>query len=132
MRGSRRSEEQIIRILKQAEKGMATAELCRQEGISEQTFYRWKAKYGGLDSGDAKKLKQVEEENRKLKYVVAEQYAISERHACRLVGVARSTKRYPRSAKGTGDGVATADQGPGSEPAAVRLLARCWRARGTR
>jgi len=72
MRGSRRTEEQIIGILKQAEKGMATAELCRREGISEQTFYRWKAKYGGLDSGDAKKLKQLEEENRKLKHVVAE------------------------------------------------------------
>jgi len=72
MRGSRRSEEQIIGILKQGEKGMATSELCRQEGISEQTFYRWKAKYGGLDNGDAKKLKQLEEENRKLKHVVAE------------------------------------------------------------
>jgi len=72
MRGSRRSEEQIIGILKQAEKGMGTSELCRQEGISEQTFYRWKAKYGGLDNGDAKKLKQLEEENRKLKHVVAE------------------------------------------------------------
>src|ERR1043166_5565204 len=72
MRGSRRSEEQIIGILKQAEKSMGTSELCRQEGISEQTFYRWKAKYGGLDSGDAKKLKQLEEENRKLKHVVAE------------------------------------------------------------
>jgi putative transposase len=72
MRGSRRSEEQIIGILKQAEKGMVTAELCRQEGISEQTFYRWKAKYGGLESSDAKKLKQLEDENRKLKHVVAE------------------------------------------------------------
>src|ERR1044071_7525219 len=72
MRGSRRSEEEIIGILKQAEKGLATAELCRQEGISEQTFYRWKAKYGGLDSGDAKKLKQLEEQDRKLKHVVAE------------------------------------------------------------
>ena len=72
MRGSRRSEEQIIGILKQAEKGWPTAELCRQEGISEQTFYHWKAKYGGLDSGDAKKLKQLEEENGKLKHVVAE------------------------------------------------------------
>ncbi len=72
MRGTRHSEEQIIAILKQAEKGIATPELCRQQGISEQTFYRWKAKYGGLEVSDAKKLKQLEEENRKLKHVVAE------------------------------------------------------------
>ena len=72
MRGTRHSEEQIIAILKQAEKGMATGEVCRQHGVSEQTFYRWKAKYGGLEISDAKKLKQLEEENRKLKHVVAE------------------------------------------------------------
>jgi len=72
MRGSKHSEEQIIAILKQAEKGMATGEVCRQHGVSEQTFYRWKAKYGGLEISDAKKLKQLEEENRKLKHVVAE------------------------------------------------------------
>ena len=72
MRGTRHSEEQIIAILKQAEKGVATGEVCRQHGVSEQTFYRWKAKYGGLEVSDAKKLKQLEEENRKLKHVVAE------------------------------------------------------------
>jgi putative transposase len=72
MRGTRHSEEQIIGILKQAEKGLATADLCRQHGVSEQTFYRWKAKYGGLEGRDAKKLKQLEEENRNLKHVVAE------------------------------------------------------------
>ena len=72
MRGTRHSEEQIIAILKQAEKGVATGEVCRQHGVSEQTFYRWKAKYGGLEISDAKKLKQLEEENRKLKHVVAE------------------------------------------------------------
>ena len=72
MRGTRHREEQIIAILKQAEKGVATGEVCRQQGISEQTFYRWKAKYGGLEVSDAKKLKQLEEENRKLKHVVAE------------------------------------------------------------
>src|SRR5215467_9084717 len=49
-----------------------TAELCRQHGISEQTYYRWKAKYGGMDSGEAKRLKQLEDENRKLKHVVAD------------------------------------------------------------
>src|SRR6266436_4160149 len=72
MKGTRHSEEQIITILKQGEAGLATAELCRQHGITEQTYYRWKAKYGGMDSGEAKKLKQLEEENRKLKHVVAD------------------------------------------------------------
>ena len=72
MKGKRHSEEQIILILKQGEAGLSTAELCRQQGITEQTYYRWKAKYGGMASGEAKRLKQLEEENRKLKHVVAE------------------------------------------------------------
>ena len=71
MRGTRHSEEQIIAILKQAD-NVKTAEICRQHGIAEQTLYRWKAKYRGMDVSDAKKLKQLEEENRKLKHVVAE------------------------------------------------------------
>jgi putative transposase len=71
MKGTRHSEEQIIAILKQGEAGLATADLCCQHGISEQTYYRWKAKFGGMESGDAKKLKQLEDENRKLKHVVA-------------------------------------------------------------
>ena len=54
MEGTRHSEEQIITILKQGEAGLAAAELCRQHGITEQTYYRWKAKYGGMDSGEAK------------------------------------------------------------------------------
>jgi putative transposase len=72
MRGTRHSEEQIITILKQSDGGLKTAEVCRQHGISEQTLYRWKAKYGGMEASDAKKLKQLEDENRKLKHVVAE------------------------------------------------------------
>ena len=72
MKGTRHSEEQIIAILKQAEGGMKTAEVCRQHGISEQTLLRWKAKYGGMEVSDAKKLKQLEDENRRLKHVVAE------------------------------------------------------------
>ncbi len=72
MRGKRHSEEQIIAILKQAEGGMKTTEVCRQHGISEQTLLRWKAKYGGMEVSDAKKLKQLEDENRRLKHVVAE------------------------------------------------------------
>jgi putative transposase len=70
VKGTRHSEEQIITILKQGEAGLTTTELCRQHGITEQTYYRWKAKYGGMDSGEAKKLKHLEEENRKLKHVV--------------------------------------------------------------
>jgi putative transposase len=72
MKGTRHSEEQLVGILKQGEAGFSTAELCRQHGIGEQTYYRWKAKYGGMESGDTKKLKQLEEENRKLKHVLAE------------------------------------------------------------
>ncbi len=72
MKGTRRSEEQITTTLKRGEAGLATAELCRQHGISEQIYYRWKAKYGGMDSGEAKKLRQLEDENRKLKHVVAD------------------------------------------------------------
>jgi putative transposase len=72
MRGTRHSEEQIIAILKEADNGVKTTELCRQHGIVEQTLYRWKAKYGGMEVSDAKKLLQLEEENRKLKSVVAE------------------------------------------------------------
>src|SRR5438045_8634399 len=72
MKGTRHSEEQIIAILKQGEAGLTMAELCRQHGISEQTYYRWKAKYGGMDSGEAKRLKPLEDEKRKLKDVGAE------------------------------------------------------------
>ena len=72
MRSKRHSEEQIITILKQAQAGVKTAEICRQHGISEQTFSRWKAKYGGLELSEAKKLRRLEEENRKLKQLVGD------------------------------------------------------------
>jgi putative transposase len=72
MKGTRHSEEQIIAIPEQGEEGLTTAELCRQHGITEQTYYRWKAKHGGMDSSEARKLKQLEDENRKLKHVVAD------------------------------------------------------------
>jgi len=72
LRTSRYSEEQIILALKQHEAGLTTGEVCRKLGVSEQTFYRWKAKYGGMDVSDAKKLRALEEENRKLKQLVGE------------------------------------------------------------
>ena len=72
MRRSRYTEEQIVSILKEHEKGVGTEELCRRHAISQQTFYRWKAKYGGMDVGDAQKLKALEDENRRLKRLVAD------------------------------------------------------------
>jgi putative transposase len=72
MRRSRFSEEQIIAILKEQEAGMATAELCRRHGISAATFYKWKSRYGGLEVSEAKRLRQLEEENSRLKKLLAE------------------------------------------------------------
>jgi putative transposase len=72
MKKSRYTEEQIIAILKQHEAGVKTADLCREHGISDATFYNWKAKYGGLDVSEAQRLRQVEDENRRLKALVAD------------------------------------------------------------
>lgn len=72
MKRKRFTEEQIIAALKQAERGRATKELCREIGVTETTFYRWKSKYGGLEVSDAKKMRSLEEENRKLKKLVAD------------------------------------------------------------
>lgn len=73
MKNSRFNEEQIIAILKQSEAGTKTGDLCRQHGISAATFYAWRSKYGGMDVSEAKRLKQLEEENAKLKRIVADQ-----------------------------------------------------------
>ncbi len=73
MKRSRFIEEQIISILKQQENGMATADVCREHGISSATFYKWKAKFGGLDVSDARRLKAIQDENAKLKRLLAEQ-----------------------------------------------------------
>ena len=66
------TEEQIIKVLKEYEGGKRAADIIREQNISEQTFYRWKSKYGGMDVSEAKRLKQLEEENRRLKEMVAD------------------------------------------------------------
>ena len=73
MKRKRFKEEKIIAILKEAEAGLKTADLVRKHGISEQTFYRWKAKFGGMDVSDARRLKQLEDENARVKRMVADQ-----------------------------------------------------------
>jgi putative transposase len=72
MKRSRFSEEQIIAILKEQEAGMATADVCRRHGVSSATFYKWKAKFGGLEVSEAQRLRQLESENAKLKRLLAE------------------------------------------------------------
>ena len=69
----RHTEEQIIAVLKEARAGVSAPELCRKHGISDATFYKWRAKYAGLEVSAVKKLRQLEEENRRLKQMVAEQ-----------------------------------------------------------
>lgn len=72
MRKSRYSEEQIVGILKEVSAGVPVAEICRKYGISDATYYNWKAKYGGMAVNELKRLKQIEDENRRLKHLVAD------------------------------------------------------------
>jgi putative transposase len=82
------SEEQIAFALRQAESGTSVAEIIRKLGISEQTFYRWKKRFAGLGIAELRRLRTLEEENKKLKQLVAE------RRACRVLGFSRTTYRY--------------------------------------
>jgi len=72
MRKSRFTEEQIIAVLAEQERGLTTAQVCRKHNVSAATFYKWKAKFGGMDVSDARRLKGLEDENRKLKKLLAE------------------------------------------------------------
>ena len=72
MKKSRFTEEQIITALKEVDAGRKVAEVARKMGVTEQTFYRWKAKFGGMDVSEARRLRQLEDENRRLKQVVAD------------------------------------------------------------
>ena len=72
MRKTRYSEEQIIRVLQEVESGAKVRDVCREHGIAENTYYRWKSKYGGMDVSDTRRLKELERENRRLKAAVAD------------------------------------------------------------
>ncbi|MCE3225915.1 MAG: transposase [Bacteroidetes bacterium] len=78
MKKSRFTESQIIAILKKQESGVSVKDICRESGISDQTFYKWKSKYGGLDSSQLKRVKELEEENSRLNRMYAEMSMIND------------------------------------------------------
>jgi len=73
MKGKRYTEEQIIRILREAEAGKPVSQVCREHGVSEQSFYRWRKKFDGMDVSEARRLRELEAENARLKRIVAQQ-----------------------------------------------------------
>lgn len=78
MKKSRFSESQIVAILKKHETGVSVKDICRESGISDQTFYKWKSKYGGMESSQLKRVKELEEENSRLKRMYAEMSMIND------------------------------------------------------
>ena len=111
MKRARFTEDQIIGVLKEHEAGAKTADLARKHGVSEATLYNWKAKYGGMDVSEAKRLKQLEDENAKLKKLLAEQRCWTPpRFAsfCQKNGRARCQARRRRASSGHDGPVGTA------------------------
>ena len=110
MKRARFTEEQIIGVLKEHEAGVKTADLARKHGVSEATLYNWKAKYGGMDVSEAKRLKQLEDENAKLKKLLAEQMldAAALRELLAKNGRARRQARSGRASAGRDGPVGTA------------------------
>ena len=104
MRTSRFTDEQIIGIVREYEAGSKLAELCRRHGISSATFYKWRAKYGGMAVSDAKRLKALEEENRRLKQLLADTMLDNQA----LKGLLAKTRDACGAAAGGGDGPAGA------------------------
>src|SRR3954463_5275960 len=98
MKRSKFTDEQILAIVKEGEAGRKVADVCRTHGITEQTYYRWKAKYGGMELSEMQRLKQVENENRRLKQIVAEQTLDIQA----LKAVVPKSGRHHRSARGGG------------------------------
>src|ERR1051326_7023589 len=103
VRKSRFSEEQIIAILKESEAGVGTEELCRRHGITRACFYRWKSKFGGMEVSEARRLRALEEENRQLKHIVAEQ-AVDIRALKAVVAKSGEPADAARGSAGDADG----------------------------